>query len=452
MNILTGKKHIHFIGIGGSGMYPLAQILHQRGYYLTGSDNNETDTLKAVRDMGIPVYLGQRRENIGDADAIVYSAAIMSDNEELIAAKESGQLLLERSDLLGLVCDEYSGAICVSGTHGKTSTSSMITQIFMEAERDPSAVIGGKLDIIGGSGRVGKTEDFICEACEYVDTFLKLSPDIAVILNIDYDHMEYFKTRERLIESFSKFAGKATEKVIYNGDDQNTLDAIAGIETKKRVTFGYNGYNKYYPENIDLSDPSSPRFSLFSGGVKLSEIELSVPGKHNIINAVCAAAVALESGIDIDKVRKALKNFKGAKRRFEIVGEVGGVTIADDYGHHPTELRATLTTAKSMNFKRVIAVFQPFTYSRTAMLMDDFAEVLKIADKTVLSEIMGSREKNTLGVYSSQLAGKIPGAVWFNTFEEIKDFCLSYAEPGDLVITLGCGDIYKAAKLMVGEN
>ncbi len=448
-NILIGKKHIHFIGIGGSGMYPLAQILHQRGYYLTGSDNNETETLKAVRDMGIPVYLGQRRENIGDADVIVYSAAIMSDNEELIAAKESSALLLERSDLLGLVCDEFSNAICVSGTHGKTSTSGMITQIFMEAGKDPSTVVGGKIEVLGGSGRVGKTENFICEACEYVDTFLKLSPNTAVILNIDYDHMEYFKTRERLIGSFEKFALMATDKVIYNGDDENTLDAIASVDADKRVTFGYNSFNNYYAENIDLSDGASPKFTLCKDGEAQFEVELSVPGKHNVINAVCACAVAMENGIDGEKIKSALKAFKGAKRRFEIIGKVGGVTIADDYGHHPTELRATLTTAKTLNFKRVIAVFQPFTYSRTAMLMDDFAEVLRLADKTVLSEIMGSREKNTLGVYSSQLAEKIPGAVWFNTFEEIKDYCLSFAKEGDLVITLGCGDIYKAAKMMV---
>ncbi len=448
-SVLVGKKHIHMIGIGGSGMYPLAQILHQRGFYITGSDNNETDTLKAVRDMGIKVFLGQRKENIEGADLIVYSAAIMADNEELIAAKESSALLLERSDLLGLVCDEFSNSICVAGTHGKTSTSSMITQIFMEAGKDPSAVIGGKLDVISGSGRVGKTEDFICEACEYVDTFLKLSPDIAVILNIDYDHMEYFKTHERLVASFQKFAEMATKKVIYNGDCKMTLEAIASTEPNKRVTFGYNNFNKYYPENIDLSDPSSPRFSFMREGVKIAEITLSVPGKHNIINAVCAAAVASEEGIDGAVIAKALNEFKGAKRRFEILGKVGGVTIADDYGHHPTELRTTLTTAKSLNFNRVIAVFQPFTYSRTALLMDDFAEVLKIADKTVLSEIMGSREKNTYGVYSSQLAEKIPGAVWFNTFEEIRDFCLDYAEMGDLIITMGCGDIYKAAKMMI---
>ncbi len=449
LNSLNGKKHIHFIGIGGSGMYPLAQILHSRGFYLTGSDNNETETLDAVRKMGIPVFLGQRKENIKGADLIVYSAAIMSDNEELIAAKESGALVLERSALLGMVSASFDNAICISGTHGKTTVSSMLTQIFMEAERDPAVVIGGKLDIIGGSGRVGKSEDFICEACEYVDTFLKLSPDVSVILNIDFDHMEYFKTKERLIGSFAKFSENASRLVIYNGDDEKTIEAVEKIAENKKVSFGYNSSNKYFPENIDLSSPINPKFSLFSENKKLFDITLSVPGEHNIINAVCAAAVALECGISPNAIISALKNFKGAHRRFEILGTVGGVTIADDYAHHPAELKVTLETAKKLGFNRVIAVFQPFTFSRTSMLLNEFADALSIADKTVLSAIMGSREKNTFGIKSADLAEKIPECVHFETFEEIKDFCLKFAEKGDLIITLGCGDIYKAARLLL---
>lgn len=449
LNSLNGKKHIHFIGIGGSGMYPLAQILHYRGFYLTGSDNNETETLDAVRKMGIPVFLGQRKENIEGADLIVHSAAIMSDNEELIAAKESGALVLERSDLLGMVSASFDNAICISGTHGKTTVSSMITQIFMEAERDPSAVIGGKLDIIGGSGRVGKSDDFICEACEYVDTFLKLSPDISVVLNIDYDHMEYFKTKERLLSSFRKFSENASKLIIYNGDDTLTKEALEEIKDKNKISFGYKETNKYYPKNIDFSSPINPSFSLFKEGEKISDITLSVPGEHNILNAVCAAAVALEAGISIQKIKSALKNFRGAHRRFEILGTINGITIADDYAHHPAELEVTLKTAKKLGFKRVIAVFQPFTFSRTSMLLNEFSKALSIADKAVLSAIMGSREKNTFGIKSADLAEKIPDCVHFETFEEIKDFCLKFSEEGDLIITLGCGDIYKVARLML---
>ena len=448
-SVLKDKKHIHFIGIGGSGMYPLAQILKAKGYFLTGSDNNETDTLKAVRNMGIPVFLGHSEKNVEGADLIVHTAAIMSDNPELIAAKNSGALVLERSELLGIVCGGFSDSVCISGTHGKTTVSSMLTQIFMEADMDPSAVIGGKLPIISGSGRVGETDLFVCEACEYVDTFLKLSPAVSVILNIDEDHMEYFKTLDNLIASFEKFAKKATKSVIYNGDDHNTLRAIADIPGNKRVTFGYSDINDYYPMDISFDNPSAPSFKLYRRGEYLGEIVLSVPGKHNIINAVCACAVALEEGAKIEKVKEALLHFKGAARRFEILGCVNGATIADDYAHHPAELKVTLETAKGLGYNRVIAVFQPFTYSRTAILFDDFVEVLKIPDIAVLSEIMGSREKNTYNIYSSQLCEKIPGSVWFNTFEEIKNHVLSIAKEGDLIITLGCGDIYKAAKLML---
>ena len=247
--LLENKKHIHFIGIGGSGMFPLAQILHGKGYYLTGSDNNETDTLQMVREMGIPVTLGQRAENIEGADLIVHTAAIMDDNPELIAARASGVPTIERSVLLGEISAWYPAAICVSGTHGKTTTSSMTTQILLDAGLDPTCVIGGKLPAIHGGGRIGKSSTMVCEACEFVDTFLKLHPDIAVILNIDADHLDYFKTMENLIASFHKFASMATRSVIANGDDQNTLQALKDLD-KRIITFGYSSINDYYPANI----------------------------------------------------------------------------------------------------------------------------------------------------------------------------------------------------------
>ena len=239
-SILTDKKHIHFIGIGGSGMYPLAQILHAKGYHLTGSDNNETETLQAVRNMGIEVKpLGQRAENIEGADLIVHTAAIMADNPELIAAKASGVPVLERSDLLGIVSSWYEDAVCISGTHGKTTTTSMLTQIVYTAGIDLSAYIGGKLPIIHGSGCAGTSDVFVCESCEFVDTFLKLYPDIAVVLNIDADHLDYFGTVENIIKSFHKFCGMASKAVIYNGDDANTLKAVTGVEGKQKISFGY---------------------------------------------------------------------------------------------------------------------------------------------------------------------------------------------------------------------
>ncbi len=444
-NILKDKKHIHFIGIGGSGMYPLAQILHSQGYYLTGSDNNETETLDAVRKMGIPVFVGQRAENIDGADLIVHTAAIMEDNPELVAARASTVPVLERSELLGLVTTWYDNALCVCGTHGKTTTTSMLTQIMIEEGVDISAVIGGKLPCIGGSGRAGKSDVMVCEACEFVDTFLKLSPDVAIVLNIDADHLDYFKTLENIIKSFHKFCEKTTKAIIINGDDANSLKAIEGITGKEIITFGFEDTNDYYPI-IKNSAGMQTDFTLMYREEKIADLSIHVPGRHNVLNAVAAIAGALYMGVSIDGIALGLQGFRGAGRRFEKIDEVCGVTIVDDYAHHPAEIAVTLKAAKSLDFKRVWAIHQPFTYSRTSMLLDDFAEVLKIADKAVLTEIMGSREKNTYNIYSADLAKKIPGCVWFETFDEVVDFTAENVKAGDLVITLGCGDVYKVAK------
>lgn len=455
MGILAGKKHIHFIGIGGSGMYPLAQILHSKGFYLTGSDNNETETLDAVRKMGIPVTLGQKAENIEGADLIVHTAAIMEDNPELAAARKSGVPVIERSDLLGLITKWYSDTICVCGTHGKTTVTSLITQIFMEAGRDISAVIGGKLPIIGGSGRCGESDTMVCEACEFMDHFLKLAPDTAVILNVDADHLDYFKTLDNIIKSFHKFCEITTKNIIVNGDDKNSMTAVSGITGKNIVTFGMNCTNDYYPENVTVISPMRREFDLMHKGKKLVHLTLNIPGDHNIANAVAAAAAAIVSGLTPDQLVKGMADFTGAKRRFEKLAEINGITIADDYGHHPAELTVTLNAAMGMGFKRVWAVFQPFTFSRTAMLLDDFAKALSIADRVVLTSIMGSREKNTYNIYTKDLAAKIDGAVWFEEEEHdanmklVAEYLAENVQPGDLVLTMGCGDCYKAARLLI---
>ncbi len=452
-NFLTGKKHIHFIGIGGSGMYPLAQILHTKGYYLTGSDNNETATLDAVRKMGIPVTLGQCAENIRGADLIVFSAAIMEDNPELIAARraaENGVRLAERAELLGLVTEQFSKAFCVSGTHGKTTTSSMLTSILLAAGVDPSAVIGGKLRAIGGSGRAGKSEYMVCEACEFKDTFLHLFPNISVILNIDEDHMDYFKTMDNLKASFVKFCDITTDIIIANGDDENTMEVIRRCNSAARfVTYGAGETNDFYAADIRQISDFKREFTLMNKGEKLCRIEVNVPGLHNVYNAVAACAAAYSAGIPADALQRGMKSFSGAMRRFEKLAEIRGVTFVDDYGHHPAEIAATLKTAKEMSFARVWVVHQPFTYSRTAMLLDDFAKALSIADMAVLTEIMGSREKNTYNIYAKDLAAKIDGCVWFATFEETARYVTDSVREGDLVITTGCGDVYKVADMMI---
>ena len=436
-SLLKTVKHIHFIGIGGSGMFPIVQILHAQGYFITGSDNNESDTVSLERSMGIPVALGQRAENIDGADLIIYTAAIMADNPELIAAKKSGVPTVERAEILGYLTSLYHACICVCGTHGKTTTTAMLTQILLGAGLDPTAVIGGKLPAIGGNGRVGESDVMVCEACEFNDHFLQLDPDVAVILNVDADHLEYFGTIENIIKSFHTFAGMAGKAVIVNGSDENSMKAVSGVTGKEIITFGWEEDCDYSPSGI-VHEGAVSTFNLLHHGESLGRFTIHVPGRHNILNAVAAIA-------------EHLAKFRGAGRRFEILGTVNGVTIADDYAHHPAELAATLRAAKELPFREVWAVFQPFTYSRTQMLMDDFALALALADHVVMSEIMGSREKNTYGVYTSQLAEKIPGSVWFPEFPEIAKYVMANAKPGDLVLTLGCGDVYKCAKLMLQE-
>lgn len=462
-DILIGKKHIHFIGIGGSGMYPLAQILHSQGYFLTGSDNNETETLEAVRKMGIPVFLGQRAENIQGADLIVHTAAIMADNPELIAAKASGVPVLERCELLGIVTSWYDNAICISGTHGKTTTTSMTAQILHTAKVDLSAFIGGKLPCIGGSGRAGKSDIMVCESCEFVDTFLKLYPDIAVILNIDEDHLDYFKNLENIIRSFRKFSEMASKALIINGDDANTLKAVEGIEGKEIITFGLDSKNDYYAENITRVSGMETEYDLMHEGEKLGRITLHVAGMHNVLNSLAAAAAAIYVGVAFEHIQQGLMDFRGAGRRFELIGKVNGITIVDDYAHHPKELSVTLEAAMGMGYKRVWAVFQPFTFSRTAILLDDFAKALSIPDIAVLTDIMGSREKNTYNIFTRNLAEKIQNCVCFpqdeaaeytddrkyENFRQVCGYVCENAQDGDLIITLGCGDVYKVAKMIL---
>lgn len=449
--VLKNAKRIHFIGIGGSGMCPLAEILHSKGYSLQGSDNNESSIVERIRKLGIPVMMGQRAENIKGADMIVYSAAISRDNPELAAALESGVPTFQRAELLGELSRRFSNCVGICGTHGKTTVTSMTTQVMIDAGLDPSAVIGGKLPLTDSYGRVGKTENIVMESCEFQDTFLYMSPDVAVILNIDADHLEYFKTMDNLILSFEKFAKSATKAVIYNGDDANTLKAIKDIQGKDMISFGFENTNDYYAENIEEYKGAFTRFDIMYKGERLGNVSLSIPGKHNILNALASVAASVYSGAKFEDCVKGIEEFHGAGRRFEHLGTYKGIDFIDDYAHHPAELKVTLEAAMKMGYNTVWAVFQPFTYSRTVMHFDEFVDVLKIPDRCVMTEIMGSREVNTYNIYTSQLAEKIPNSVWFNTQEEVADFVVKNAKPGDLVLTMGCGDIYKSAHMMIAE-
>ena len=448
-DILDRVKRIHFIGIGGSGMCPLAEILHHDGFQLTGSDINESDTLARIRSYNIPVFMGHRPENIGDAELVVYTAAVKKDNPELVAARERGIPALERSVMLGIVTRRYRNSIAVSGTHGKTTTTAMITQVCIDGNLDPSAIIGGKLPYIGGNGRVGKSETIICEACEYVDTFLQLTPAVSIILNIDADHLDYFKTVDNIIKSFHQFSTQTSRVLIVNGDDANTRKAVQGVTGAKIITFGLKPGNDYSAARISDKEKACEDFTVLKNGKKLLDVSLSIPGRHNIYNALAAAATADYLGIPADRIADSLHRFTGVHRRFEILGKFNGITVADDFAHHPTELTATLTAAMHMGFRQVWALFQPHTFSRTYLLLDDFAKALSIPDHVILSRILAVRETNIYHIYSKDLAEKIPGSVCRDTFEEMADYVMARAQPGDLILTLGGGDIYKCANLIV---
>ncbi len=448
---IKNAKRIHFIGIGGSGMCPLAEILHSQGHYLTGSDNNESDTLNRIRALGIPVTMGQKAENVEGADMVVYTAALLPDNPELVAAKESGIPTFERSKLFGYFTRNYKNCIGICGTHGKTTVTSMLTHILIDNNFDPSAIIGGKLPLTGTNGRVGKSDILVCEACEYKDTFLDLTPDVSVILNIDRDHMEYFKTLENLEASFRKFADLSTKCVIYNGDDKNTLDTLEGIQGKKLISFGRADSCNYVAKNISYTNGAFPCYDLYINGEFKIKIELSVPGEHNVLNSLAAIVTAMYCGATVEQCKESLLTFSGAGRRLEFLGTYNGADIVDDYAHHPAEIEVTLSAAKKMNYKRVWAVFQPFTFSRTKMHLEAFAKALSIADNVVMTEIMGSREINTYGITTQDLADEIPGSVWFDTFDKVADYLKANIGEGDLVLTLGCGDVYKIAKIILNK-
>ena len=443
--IIEGIKRIHMIGIGGSGMCPLAEILHSKGYELSGSDNNESDPLKRIKALGIPVFMGHNAENIKGAELLVYSAAISQDNPEIVAAKEQGIPTMERSHLLGALTRRFDNVIGVCGTHGKTTVTSMITQILLLNKMDPTAVIGGRLPMLNSNGIAGSSETMVCEACEFVDTFLQMSPDIAVLLNIDNDHLDYFKTMDNLVLSFHKFL-KMSSKCYINGDDKLVLKAAENTDAKL-VTFGFENSNDYYAESV-ISGKFGFCFDVMHKGEKLINIELHAPGRHNVLNGLAAFAVCFEEGVSPEGIKDALEKFTGAGRRFEFLGEYNGFTLADDYAHHPTEIKATLKAAKELNYNRVIAVFQPFTFSRTALLKDEFIDALAVADKVILTPIMGSREVNTYGISSEDIACKLSDAVVVDGFPNIAEKIIETAKQGDIVITMGGGDIYKAAHIV----
>ncbi len=443
---LEDYKNIHFIGIGGAGMCPMAEILNAEGFNISGSDMGENENVLKLKNKNVEVYIGHNEENIGDVDLVVYSAAVKPTNPEMIEATSKNIMCIERSTMLGVLTDRYNRCIAVSGTHGKTSTTAMITQILIGSGFDPSAIIGGKLPYIGGNSYIGHSDIIVCEACEYVNSFLKLNPAISVILNIDADHLDFFKDLEDIKNSFEKFSNQTKQVLVVNGDDSDCRDVVKNIDTKK-IFFGFDESNDYYAENLSFKGSISS-FDLMHNGEKITTITLNVPGKHNVLNALASICVAIYLGADISVITENINKFGGVHRRFEILGTPCGITVADDFAHHPTELTATLNATMDMKFNNVWAVFQPHTFSRTAMLLDDFATSLSIPDNVVISKILPVREENTYNIYAEDLVAKIDGGIYLETFEEITDFVCKNAKENDLIITLGGGDVYKCANMI----
>ena len=443
--------HAHLVGIGGVSMSPLAEVLHGAGVVITGSDLHDSETVEHLRALGIPVVIGHKGESVQGAGCVIRTAAVHDDNPEIAAARAAGIPVFERAEAWGAIMRHYQNALCVAGTHGKTTTTSMCTQIFLAAQRDPTVMIGGTLPALGAGHRVGKGDTIILESCEYCNSFLSFFPTVAVILNVDADHLDFFKDLEDVKHSFRRFAQLVPERgmVIADGDDKNTMDALKGLG-KPLKTFGLEEGDIHAAHLAYEKGVGS--FDLVYQGENLGRIALRVPGVHNVRNALAAAGAALELKVPFAAIQEGLYAFTGAGRRFERKGEYRGAVLYDDYAHHPGELRALFTTVKTLGYDRVICAFQPHTYSRTKELFNDFVEVLKLPDKVLLAEIFAARETDTLGVSSKDLAERIPGAEYCPTLEDVTGRLSQLARPGDLLITVGAGDIHLAGERLLERD
>ncbi len=414
---LTPGHHVHLVGIGGVSMRPLGLVLKGMGMEVTGSDMNASVSTDELIEQGIPVAIGHRAENIEGADCIIRTAAAHNDNPEIAAARAAGIPVFERAQAWGEIMKSYHNAICVSGTHGKTTTTSMVTHILMEADMDPTVMIGGYLPLLHAGHRVGHGDTIVLESCEYCDSFLNFFPTLAIVLNVEADHLDYFKDLADIQKSFHKFASLATFGVVANGDDPHTVQAMEGIDY---VSFGLGEGNRIHAANMH---PDWRHFDVICDGKYYCHLDMGVLGRHNAMNALAASAAAWMMGIPGETVSKGIQSFHGAGRRMEFKGKFNGADVYDDYAHHPDELKATLEAVRSMGYKRVVLAFQPHTYSRTKALFDDFVRELKKSDVVVLAEIYAARERNTIGISSAQLAEQIPGAVYCETLPTSPPIC-----------------------------
>ena len=444
---LVAGKRVHLVGIGGVSMRPLGLVLKGMGMDVTGSDMNSSVSTDELIAQGIPVAIGHRAENVRGASCIIRTAAAHNDNPEIAAARAAGIPVFERAQAWGQIMRSYKNAVCISGTHGKTTTTSMMTHILMEADMDPTVMIGGYLPLLHASHRVGQGDTIVLESCEYCDSFLNFFPTLAVVLNVEADHLDYFKDLADIQKSFHKFAEMATFGVIANGDDPHTVQAMEGINY---VSFGLGEHNRIHVANMC---PDWRHFDVICDGEFYCHLDMGVLGKHNALNGLAAAAAAWMMGIPGQAVSAGLESFHGAGRRMEFKGTYNGADVYDDYAHHPDEVAATISAVRaSMPDKRIVLAFQPHTYTRTHALMPDFVRELQKADVLVLAEIYAARERNTVGISSADLAEKIPGAIFCETLPEVTEKLSEIIRPGDLVLTMGAGDIFRAGEALLAEK
>ena len=449
--------HVHFIGIGGISMSGLAEILLKEDFKISGSDAKSSDIIDNLISMGAIINIGQSADNITDGiDLVVYTAAVHSDNPEYAECVRRGIPMLTRAQLLGQIMNNYKYSIAVSGTHGKTTTTSMLSQILLEADTNPTISVGGMLDSIGGNVRVGKSDYFITEACEYTNSYHAFFPYISIILNVDADHLDFFSGIDEIIESFHTFAGNLPDNghLVVNGD-MDCLERVTAGLSCDIITFGLSDKNNYYPINIEADANGHMNYTLVVNGKEQERIHLNIGGTHNITNSLSAIAVADLLGIERRYAIAGLATFGGAHRRFELKGTLGNVTVIDDYAHHPTEIKATLTTATHTPHNELWVVFQPHTYTRTKALFDEFADALKGFDHVILVDIYAAREKDTGLVHSKDLADRIKehgtDAKYFSSFEAVENYLLKNCKKNDLLITMGAGDVYLIGEELLGK-
>ncbi len=436
-------KTVHLIGIGGVSMRSLGPVLMGMGVKVTGSDRDASKSTKELEEQGVKIIIGHHEENVIGADCVIRTSAVHDDNPEIISAHRLGIPVFERAQAWGVIMRNYKNAICVSGTHGKTTVTSMITHIMMEAQKDPTVMIGGYLPLINSCHRVGKGDTIILEACEYCDSFLSFYPSLSVILNIEEDHLDYFKDLADIQKSFRQFAQLASDRVLINGDDPHCVQAVEGLSY---TTFGFGLENTVHPENLC---PDWQHLDVICGGEFYCHLDLKVMGKHNALNALAACAAAWMLGVPGEVAAKGLASFIGAHRRMQFKGKYNGADLYDDFAHHPDELRAVIDVVRTMGYKRFVLVFQPYTYTRTVSFFDDFVRELEKPDHLVLPEICAARETDTLGISSKHLQEKIPGSVYFETLPEVTEYLCSIAQEGDIILSSGCGDVYKAIDAML---